>query len=131
MPTSRSPLRSPLARVRGLGSAKTGTEHFWFQRLTAVALVPLTLAFAVVVLRLAGAGHAPAAAVLGHPLVAGIGMLLVVAAFWHLRLGVQVVIEDYVADEGAKLVLQLLNSFACTALGLACLLALLSLAFGG
>lgn len=95
-------LRSTLGRVRGLGSAKTGTGHFWVQRLTAIALVPLCLWFAVVVIGLAGDDYAAARAWLGHPLNATLMLLTVLAGLWHAVLGVQVVIEDYVHAAAAK-----------------------------
>ena len=121
-------LRNPLGRARGLGSAKDGTEHFWRQRLTALALIPLVLSFATIVLRLVGADHAVVIATIGYPPIAGMAVLLIVAGFWHLQLGVQVVIEDYVHGEGAKLALQLTSTFACIIVGLAALFAVLRLA---
>src|SRR5690606_5979046 len=83
-------LRTPLGRVRGLGSAKEGSHHWWMQRVTAVALVPLTLWFVASLLCLAGADHAPAADWLASPLTAVLMLLLIVATFHHLQLGVQV-----------------------------------------
>ncbi len=95
-------LRSTLGRVRGLGSAKTGTGHFWVQRLTALALVPLCLWFAVAVIGLAGADYATAKAWLARPLDATLMLLAVLAGLWHAVLGVQVVVEDYVHGAAAK-----------------------------
>lgn len=123
--------RHPLARARGLGSAKDGTHHFWVQRVSAVALGLLSVAFLALVLRLVGAPYEEARAILGHPVWAGVGVLLVVALYWHLQLGMQVVIEDYVHRTGPKLALQLLVTFGCIALGLATVFAFLSLAFFG
>ena len=122
--------RAPLARVRGLGAAKSGTEHFWLQRVTAVGLVPLTVIFVIYLLGLVGADLAAVKATLGRPVPATITILLVVASFWHAKLGLQVIIEDYVHHEGAKLVSLLLLSFACVAIGLATVLAVLKLALG-
>lgn len=122
--------RTPLARVRGLGAAKTGTEHFWIQRVTAVGLIPLTIIFVLYLLCLVGADLATVKATLGRPVPATITILLVVAAFWHAKLGIQVIIEDYVHHEGTKLASLLLLSFACAAIGLASVLAVLKLALG-
>lgn len=122
--------RSPLARVRGLGAAKTGTEHFWLQRVTAIGLIPLAVIFVIYLLGLVGADLATVKATLGRPVPATITILLVVAAFWHAKLGLQVIIEDYVHHEGTKLASLLLLSFACAAIGLASVLAVLKLALG-
>lgn len=122
--------RTPLARVRGLGAAKTGTEHFWLQRVTAVALIPLAVIFLAYVLCLVGADLANVKATLGRPVPATVTILLIIAAFWHAKLGLQVIVEDYVHHEGAKLVSLLLVSFACAAIGLASVLAVLKLALG-
>lgn len=95
-------LRSPLARVRGLGSAKDGTHHWWLQRLTAVALVPLTLWFVVGVIGHVGADQAAVKAWMGSPIQAALMIAFVAVAFHHGQLGMQVVIEDYVHEEGWK-----------------------------
>ena len=95
-------LRSPLGRARGLGSAKSGTGHFWMQRLTAVALVPLALWFAISVVGLSGADYAAAKAWVGRPVNAALLLLVLLTAVWHAILGVQVVIEDYVHGGAAK-----------------------------
>ena len=92
-------MRTPLARVRGLGSAQSGTEHFWHQRLTAVANVPLTIAFIVIVVALLGRNHAAAVQILGTPLVAIVMLLFIGSIAYHMWLGMQVIIEDYVHDE--------------------------------
>lgn len=95
-------LRSPLGRVRGLGTAKEGVSHWWAQRLTALALVPLTIWFVVSIAALAGADHAAVQEWVGSPLVASLLILLIVAVFYHSYLGLQVVMEDYVHNEGLK-----------------------------
>ena len=122
-------MRTPLGQVRGLGSAKDGTHHWWMQRLTAVALVPLVLIFAIQVIALSAADHAEVSATLGHPVVAGIAILLVITVFYHLRLGLQVVIEDYLHTEWVKLAALLTMKAAFVVLGLAAALAVLSILF--
>lgn len=122
--------RTPLALVRGLGSAKSGTEHFWRLRLTAVANVPLTIAFVLIVLSLLGRNHAAAQQILGAPLVAIIILLFIGVSVDHMRLGMQVIIEDYVHDEMMKLALIMLNTFFAIAVGLSCAYAIFKLSFG-
>ncbi|NIA68244.1 succinate dehydrogenase, hydrophobic membrane anchor protein [Pelagibius litoralis] len=122
-------LRSPLGRVRGLGSAKDGTGHWWAQRLTALALIPLTVWFCVAVVSLSGADHAAVAAWAGSPLVAGLLILLIAATFYHAYLGVQVVIEDYVHSEMFKIAGLLLAKAAAIVLALTGILSVLLLLF--
>ncbi len=100
-------LRSPLGRVRGLGSAKEGVNHWWAQRLTALALIPLAVWFVISLLVLTGADHAAVRAWAASPVVAGLLILLLIATFYHAYLGLQVVVEDYVHGEGLKLLLLL------------------------
>jgi succinate dehydrogenase / fumarate reductase membrane anchor subunit len=123
-----SSLRSPLGRVRGLGSAKSGTVDWWRQRLTAIGLVPLTIWFIVGLLGHVGADHASVAAWIGHPVNAAALILLIAATFWHLQLGGRVVIEDYIHTEASKLFWLVALTFFTIALGLACILAVLKLA---
>ena len=122
-------LRSALGRVRGLGSAKEGVEHWWGQRLSALALIPLTLWFTGSVAMMAGAGYEAVVAWAGSPVVAGLLVLLIVATFYHTYLGVQVVIEDYVHSEGAKFAGLLFVKASCILLGLTGVLAVLTLLF--
>jgi succinate dehydrogenase / fumarate reductase membrane anchor subunit len=122
--------RTPIGRARGLGSAKEGVAHWWAQRLTALALVPLVLWFVVSVIGLVGAGRVAVVDWLQAPLPAGLMILLIVATFHHAQLGVQVVIEDYVHNEAAKLASIILVKFAALVLGLAAILAVLSIVFG-
>jgi len=98
----RSSLRSGLGRVRGLGAAKEGVTHWWAQRVTAMALVPLTLWFVASVVVLAGADHATVSAWIARPLNTVLLLCLVGATFWHASLGLQVVIEDYIHSEGRR-----------------------------
>ena len=123
-------LRSPLARVRGLGAAKEGVSHWWAQRLTALALVPLSLWFVASLAALAGADHAVVQAWASSPLVASFLILLVVATLYHAYLGLQVVIEDYVHHEGAKLVWLLAVRGACLVLAVVGVLSVLVLLLG-
>ena len=127
---SASDLRTPLGRARGLGSAKDGTHHWWAQRLTAIALVPLTVWFVAALVAHAGGDHATVAAWIGSPFTALMFILLIVATFHHAQLGLQVVIEDYVHAEAGKVALIILVKFAAAVLGLASVLAVLRLTFG-
>ncbi len=127
----KSRLNTPLKNVRGLGSARDGTEHWWMQRVTAIALVPLVFAFVVLAVRLTSADYATASGIVGHPVVAGVLLLLTVAVFWHLKLGLQIVIEDYVHGHASKLFLMFVNTFGCWIGALICALAVLKIAFGG
>jgi succinate dehydrogenase / fumarate reductase, membrane anchor subunit len=122
-------MSTPLSRVRGLGSAKSGTEHFWRQRLTAIANVPLTIAFVFIVIGLLGRNHAAVVQILGSPLVAVIMLLFIVSITTHMRIGMQVIIEDYVHDEGHKFFLLIANTFFTFAVGLASAFAILMLSF--
>ncbi|KUL92875.1 succinate dehydrogenase [Bosea sp. WAO] len=128
---SKSSMRTPLARVRGLGSAKSGTGHFWLQRVTAVANVLLTVAFLLVVISLIGKPYPAAVATLANPLVAILMLLFVVSGAVHMRLGMQVIIEDYIHSEGLKILAVMANTFFAIAVGAACAFALLKLSFGG
>lgn len=123
-------MRTPLARVRGLGSAKTGTGHFWHQRVTGAALAITTILFIILVIALAGRPHAEVVAVLANPFVALIMMLMVGAGAWHMKMGMQVVIEDYLHG-GARLAALIANSFFAIAVGVATALALIKITFGG
>ncbi len=122
-------LRSPLGRVRGLGSAKDGTGHWWAQRLSSLALIPLTLWFCAAVVSISGADHATFAAWVGSPVVAGLLILLIAATFYHAYLGLQVVIEDYVHNEAFKIGGLLLCKAAAIVLALTGILAVLMLLF--
>ncbi len=124
-------LRAPLARVRGLGSAKEGTQHWWMQRVTAIALVPLVIWFAASIVSVVGADHATIAAWLARPLPGLMMILFLATSFYHLMLGLQVVIEDYVADGWSRVAGLLAMKFACIALGLASILAVLRFTVGG
>jgi succinate dehydrogenase / fumarate reductase membrane anchor subunit len=123
-------MRSPLGRAIGLGSAKAGVEHWWMQRLTSLALVPLCLWFVIGVIAHVGDGYLDFADWVASPPVSILFILLIAAAFYHAALGAQVVIEDYVHHEGARLGAIILVRFLAFALGVAALFAVLRLAFG-
>ena len=123
-------MKTPLGRVRGLGSAKSGTEHFWRQRITGVAMVPLTIFFVLVVIYLAKASQATAIATLSRPLVAILMFLFVIAGIIHMRIGMQVIIEDYVHEEKLKIAAVMANTFFSLVVGAACTYAMLKLNFG-
>ena len=124
-------LETRLARVRGLGSAKDGTHHWWAQRLTAVALVPLTIWFAVSVAGMTGGNYAEAVAWVGSPVNTVLLLLLIAATFHHVQLGIQVVLEDYVHAEGSKIAALMFVKFACVILAVASGYAVLRVAFVG
>lgn len=123
-------LRTPLGRVRNLGSAKSGTGDFWRQRVTAVATALLTVPAIVIVLALARSNHAGTSQILGSPLVAIIFALFIIASAIHMKIGMQVIIEDYVHDEKLKLVLIIANVFFTAVVTLASLYAIFKLSSG-
>jgi succinate dehydrogenase / fumarate reductase membrane anchor subunit len=122
--------RTPLKTARGLGSAKDGTAHWWAQRMTALALIPLTIWFVASVAALAGADHAAFVQWIGSPIVATLMILLVVATFHHAQLGIQVVIEDYVHNEPAKIAMIVGVKGTAVVLGVAAIVAVLRIAVG-
>jgi succinate dehydrogenase / fumarate reductase membrane anchor subunit len=123
-------MRTPLGRVRNLGASHSGTTDFWRQRLTAVAMVLLIIPVIVIVMMLLGRNQAGAAQILGSPWVAIIMLLFIVASVWHMRIGMQVVLEDYVHDEKIKLVSIMANNFFSVAVALASVYAILKLSSG-
>ena len=124
-------MRTPLGKVRGLGSAKDGTEHFWVQRVSAVAMVPLAVFFVIFLIRYAGAPYAEVVGALSNPIVAVLFGLMVVAGLIHMRIGVQEIIADYVHNEGLKFLSLMLNTFFAMLIGGLCLFAVLKIAFAG
>ena len=120
---------NPLSRVRGLGSAKEGTEQWWLQRLTAIALVPLVIWYVISLVTLIGADREAVVAWLQSPFAAIASVLLIVATFHHGQLGIQVVIEDYVHTPWLKTTLLLLNKFGAIVLGATAIFAVLKIAF--
>ena len=124
-------MRTPFAKVTGKGSANEGTGHFWQQRLTALANVPLTLFVVWLVTQLAGANRAEMVLMLANPIVSGLLVLTLLSFVWHMKLGMQVVIEDYVPAEGTKLVLIIANNFFAAAIAGLSIISVLKLTFGG
>ena len=132
MAVGKSPLpsmRSEISRVKGLGAAKEGVHHWWAQRLTALALIPLGLWFVASLVCLAGADHIAIVYWLGSPVTLGALSLLILAVFYHAVLGLQVVIEDYIHAHAVKIILIVLVQFAAFALGAAAIVSMLWIAF--
>lgn len=128
-PVAKS-MRTPLARVRALGASHSGTSDFWRQRVTAVATTLLIVPVIVVVMMLLGRNQAGAAQILGSPLIAIIMLLFIIASAWHMKIGMQVVIEDYVHSETLKLAAIMANNFFSIAVALASIYAILKLSSG-
>ena len=123
-------LRTPLSKVRGLGSAREGTSHFWWQRVTSVALIFLTLYAVWLAMRLIGADHRVVRAMLASPLHTVPLLLLIVAGIYHMWLGMRTIIEDYVHGEGRRLLWLMLNTAFAIVVGLLSALAALKLFLG-
>ena len=129
-PPKSSSMRTPLARVRNLGASHSGTGDFWRQRLTAVAMVLLIVPVIVVVLMLIGSNQAGAKQIFSSLPIAIIMLLFIVASAWHMKIGMQVVIEDYVHNEKIKLASVIANNFFCIAVALASIYAILKMSSG-
>ncbi len=123
-------LRTPLKRVKGLGSANNGTGHFWAQRLTAIALVPLVIWFVILILGLIGQDAFVVRARLAEPLTCTLMIAFIAATFWHAQLGLQVVIEDYVHTRWLEVTLQVLVKFAAILGALLAALSVIRIALG-
>jgi succinate dehydrogenase / fumarate reductase, membrane anchor subunit len=124
-------MQTPLGRVYGLGSARDGTHHFWLIRLTSLALIPLSLWWIAAVIGHAGADYATFTNWVREPITAILLVLTVGVSFYHIALGVQTVIEDYVHHEGGKLALLIAVKFACVLFGVTGIFSVLRIAFGG
>ena len=122
--------RTPMSRVRGLGAARSGTSHFWHMRVTSVAGVLLTVALIVIVISLLGRSHAAAVQILGSPLIAILMLLFIVNTAYHMWLGMQEIILDYVHEDKWKFLALMLNTFFVSVVGLASAFAILKLSFG-
>jgi succinate dehydrogenase / fumarate reductase, membrane anchor subunit len=127
---TRVSMRTPLARVKGLGAAGHGAEHWWVHRMTAVSNIPLIIAFTIIVARIAGRPYEDAVAVVSHPLVAILLVLAVVSVTNHMRMGMQIIIEDYVHDKGWKIAAVIANNFYAVVIAVACLWAIAKISFG-
>jgi succinate dehydrogenase / fumarate reductase membrane anchor subunit len=124
-------METPIGRVRGLGSARSGAHHWWLERLTSVSTLLLFVWFVVSLLTLPGLDYRAVTEWLAQPLVAVPMLLLIVSTFWHLKLGLQVVIEDYVHEEGWKFFSVTLLNFFTIALAALAVFSVLKIAFGG
>jgi succinate dehydrogenase / fumarate reductase membrane anchor subunit len=123
-------MRTPLGSVRGLGSAGSGTDHFWLQRLTAVSNIPLVIAFVIIVAALMGRNHAAVVQILGSPMIAIIMLLFIISITNHMRIGMQEIIEDYVHHTWLKLALLIANICYVVIICLSSAFAILKLSFG-
>ena len=121
-------MKTPLAEARGLGTAKSGLSHWWHQRLTAIAMIGLVAWMCVIIVMLIGADYPGAMAILSHPVNAALVMLFIGVGFWHSSLGLQVVLEDYVAHEGVRLALIVAIRMVLVLLGAVSLLSVLKIA---
>lgn len=130
MNNANNGLRTPLKNARGLGSAKDGTHHFVIQRITAIALIFLSIYAVGLVLSLVGDDYASVRATVAHPLHAVLLIAFAVSTFWHAKLGVQVIIEDYVHTPWSATLLHLANIFICVLAALASVLAIIRIALG-
>ena len=127
----RTPMRTTQKEVRGLGAAHSGTDHFWRQRITALANVPLTIFFVLGMVALTGADHAAFVAVFRFPIWAVLFLAFIIASAWHMKLGMQVIIEDYVHHEGLKIAALIGNLLFTIFFSLTCIFAVLKLSLGG
>src|SRR5215471_8552501 len=124
------PMRTALRQVRGLGAARSGTGHFWHQRVTSVAGVPLTIALLLIITALLGRTHAAVVQILGSPIVAVIVLLFIINTAYHMWVGMQEIILDYVHEDKWKFLSLMANTFFVFGVGLASVYAILKLSFG-
>lgn len=126
----RVDMRTPLSRVKGLGAAHHGVEHWRLHRVTAMSNIPLVIAFVIIVAALAGQPYPEAIRIVSNPLVALLLILCFVSVTNHMRLGMQIIIEDYVHDRGLKIAAVIANNFFAAVIAAACLFAVLKISFG-
>ncbi len=124
-------IKTPLKKITGLGSAKTGTTHFWHQRLTALANIPLSLFLIWFIISIAGADRYLLIVKLSNPIISTLLVLAIFSILWHMRLGMQVVIEDYITTEIRKILALTLNNFFVIGVGALCIISIIKLGFGG
>jgi succinate dehydrogenase / fumarate reductase, membrane anchor subunit len=127
---TRVSMRTPVARVKGLGAAGHGAEHWWLHRMTAISNVPLIVAFVIIVASVAFRPWEAAVRSLSHPLIALLLILAIISVTNHMRLGMQIIIEDYVHDKGWKIAAVIVNNFYAVVIAVACLWAVLKISFG-
>lgn len=127
---TRVDMRTPLSRVKGLGAAHHGVEHWWLHRVTAMSNIPLIVAFVIIMASLAGRPYGDAIRIVSNPFVALLLLLCFVSVTNHMRLGMQIVIEDYVHDRGLKIAAVIANNFFAAVIAASCLFALLKISFG-
>jgi succinate dehydrogenase / fumarate reductase, membrane anchor subunit len=127
---TRVTMRTPLARVKGLGASGHGVEHWWLHRMTAVSNIPLIVSFVIIIANLAWRPYLEVIGIVSHPLIALLLILAVVSVTNHMRLGMQIVIEDYVHDKGWKIAAVMANNFYAAVIAAACLFALLKISLG-
>jgi succinate dehydrogenase / fumarate reductase membrane anchor subunit len=127
---TRVDMRTPLSRVKGLGAAHHGVEHWWMHRITAMSNIPLIVSFVIIVASLAGRPYAEAIRIISNPLVALLLILCVISVTNHMRLGVQIIIDDYVHDRGWKIGAVIANNFFAAVIAAACLFSVLKISFG-
>jgi succinate dehydrogenase / fumarate reductase membrane anchor subunit len=127
---TRVTMRTPLARVKGLGASGHGVEHWWLHRMTAVSNIPLIVAFVIIVANISGRSYEETVGIVSHPLIAILLILAIVSVTNHMRMGMQIIIEDYVHDKGWKIVSVIANNFYAVIIAVACLFALLKISLG-
>lgn len=124
------PMRTPMRQVRGLGAARSGTVHFWYQRVTSVAGVPLTIALLLIITALLGRRHAAVVQILGSPIIAIVVLLFIINTAYHMWIGMQEIILDYVHEARWKFLALMANTFFVFGVSLASIYAVLKLSFG-
>jgi succinate dehydrogenase / fumarate reductase membrane anchor subunit len=127
---TRRSMRTPLARAKGLGPAGHGAGHWWIHRMTAVSNIPLVIAFVIIVASLAGRSYEEAILIVSHPLISILLILAVISVTNHMRLGMQIIIEDYVHDRGWKIMALIANNFYAAVIAVACLYGLIKVGLG-
>ena len=122
---SKISMASPLKQAKGLGSAKTGLHHWWSQRLTALALIPLMLWFVAMIAFMGGSDYQTSLNTISNPLNATLFLLLILASFWHAQLGLQVILEDYISKKITRITLIIIMKFTLTGIGVLATLSVL------